>query len=84
MPRRDFAVLAEMGVTWEDLVEQARTGEWDGHLYWATYDAWRCDDDPPSGEPPGGASLLHLAGSGALDLLIDAHEPFRRDPDEAP
>ena len=31
-----------------------------------------------------GASLLHLAGSGALDLLIDAHEPFRRDPDEAP
>lgn len=26
-----------------------------------------------------GSSLLHLAGSGALDMLIEAHEPHRTD-----
>lgn len=29
-----------------------------------------------------GSCLLRLAGTGALDMLIDAHEPFRQDPPE--
>lgn len=28
-----------------------------------------------------GSSLLHLAGTGALDMLIEAHEPHRTTPD---
>lgn len=72
--RRDFEVLADMGVTWDELVEMAQSGDWpdgpDG-LYAGTYEMWKDATDPPAVD----ATTARLARVEAILRAHGLHEP---------